>query len=98
MKPKQPPSVDEVRAAIAPLIERIKQMPALDQVQLCQELNTALLDGQAQIATVRRQAVRALRIEGFTLKEVAEATGMSLQRVHQLETGWSRPSKRTPKK
>lgn len=88
------PVLAEVSAALAPILKRIKRLPPLDQIALCQELNAALLDGQGQLAAVRRSAVRQLRADGMTLRDIAKETGMSMQRIHQLEVGVTR-NKRT---
>lgn len=65
----------------------------VDQVIEAHKLNQALLDGQGVFAETRRRAVRTLRMQGWTLKDIALATGMSHQRVSQIEAGADRKEK-----
>lgn len=65
----------------------------IEQVTLGQDLNQAMLDGQAAVAQLRRGAVRTLRMEGWKLKEIGDAAGMTHQRVSQIEAGADRKEK-----
>lgn len=67
---------------------KLKGADPLSQIALAQDLNDKLLAAQAQVAALRRSAVRELRAQGWTFKELADELGMSPQRVAQIETGW----------
>jgi DNA-binding transcriptional MerR regulator len=65
----------------------------IEQINMSLELNQAMLDCQHASAGLRRQAVRRLRADGWTLKSIAEQTGMTHQRVSQIEQGVDRKEK-----
>lgn len=65
----------------------------VERITRGQELLDSLLTMQADAAEVRRTAVRQLRMEGWKLREIAEATGLSHQRVSQIEVGADRKEK-----
>jgi len=65
----------------------------VEQINLGMDLNKQLLDAQGRVAEVRRMAVRQLRMEGWTLREIGEQTGLSTQRVSQIEAGADRREK-----
>jgi DNA-directed RNA polymerase specialized sigma24 family protein len=54
------------------------------------ELNEVLLAGQARLASERRRAVRSMRRRGFTLQAIADLTGLTVPRIHQIEYGYGR--------
>ena len=59
------------------------------------KLNDVLLDAQRKLSEMRRAAVRELRMQGYTLKEIGDlAGGMSPQRVAQIEVGYTRQERR----
>lgn len=75
-------------------IDRVRtRFDPIEQIVEGQALNEALLAAQAEVAKLRREAVRTLRMEGWKLREIAEATGMTHQRVAQLEAGMDRKDK-----
>jgi hypothetical protein len=80
----------QVTTLLNPLIVQLGELDLIEQVIVCQALNAALLDAQARVAGVRRGAVRRLRGEGFTLRQIADATGVAPQRIHQIEAGIGR--------
>ena len=57
------------------------------------EVHKELLGLIAESAAVRRSHVRHLRANGWTAREVADAAGISYQRVYQLEAGADRKEK-----
>lgn len=70
----------------------IAKLKKLDDIQIivkAQDVANALLVAQGQVAALRRSAVRSLRAEGWTLREIAEATDLTPQRVAQIEKGFS---------
>lgn len=77
------------KAAERPL-ERLRGLPALSGIVVAAEVNQVLLDLQAEVASIRRQAIRDLRASGHTLGEIGTMLGMTPQRVHQLEIGYDR--------
>jgi DNA-directed RNA polymerase specialized sigma24 family protein len=84
----------EIRASLAAPLGRLA---GLDPFTLLHKSNAAsqeLLNAQAKIGALRRRAVRQLRSEGYTLKEIGDELGVKPQRIHQLETGYDRTEKR----
>ncbi len=81
---------DGLRAVLAAL----QRQDAVQAIIIAEGLNTALLEAQAAVAAVRRSAIRDLRTQGFTLKEIGNEVGLSHQRIYQLETGYGRKEKK----
>jgi len=81
---------EAVAVAVSGLLRRLSALPPHEAIQAAQELNQGFLNAQAQVATLRRSAVRQLRSEGHTLAEIGEAVGMTPQRVQQIEAGYDR--------
>lgn len=71
-------------------LDRLRGLPFLEAILLAPDVNQVLLDAQAEVAAIRRHAIRELRASGYTLQELADKLGMSPQRVHQLEIGVDR--------
>lgn len=82
-----------LQKAVQPSLGRFSRLSPLDQVTLANQMNDVLLQAQASVAASRRGAIRTLRSSGYTLGQIAELTGMSPQRVHQLEIGHDRRDK-----
>jgi DNA-directed RNA polymerase sigma subunit (sigma70/sigma32) len=85
--------VSALTKAIQHPLGRFSRLNPLQQVTVASEMNEALLDAQATVAALRRGAIRTLRSNGYTLNEIAQQTGMTPQRVHQLEIGHDRRDK-----
>lgn len=81
------------KAIVAPL-ERLRGLPPIQAILTATDVNQVLLDAQAEVASIRRQAIRNLRASGWTLAEIGDQLGMSPQRVHQLEIGYDRRDKK----
>ncbi len=81
---------DGLRAVVAAL----QRQDATQAIIIAEELNTALFEAQAAVAAARRSAIRDLRTQGFTLKEIGDQVGLSHQRIYQLETGYGRKEKK----
>lgn len=79
--------------AIEPSLDRFSRMNPLDAIVSATKINEVLLDAQGRVAGIRRSAIRTLRSNGYTLNEIAQQTGMTPQRVHQLEIGHDRRDK-----
>ncbi|MGA0710160.1 MAG: hypothetical protein ACO3O7_05680 [Ilumatobacteraceae bacterium] len=87
-----PPSL--LSAALSEPIKRFAALDPMEQIIVATRMNEVLLEGQASVAGIRRSAIRSLRASGYTLAEIAKRTGMTPQRVHQLEIGQDRRDKR----
>jgi DNA-directed RNA polymerase specialized sigma24 family protein len=83
-----------LRTAIDIEVETLRNLDPITRIGVSLVLYEDLLEAQAAVAAARRAAVRELRAEGFTLREIAEATGLTHQRVAQLQTGYGRQEKR----
>jgi DNA-directed RNA polymerase sigma subunit (sigma70/sigma32) len=84
----------ELADTIADILNQIElNFDPVEQVNLAPDMNEVLLDAQKEVAEMRRRAVRTLRMQGWGLKEIADQTGMSHQRVSQIELGADRKEK-----
>ena len=90
MSEQLPPLAIEIREACQPTLERLAELDAVGRIKDSEPVREALLEIVGEVARVRRTAVRELRSEGNTLKELAEMTDMSPQRLHQIESGYVR--------
>ena len=63
-----------------------------DVVKRSADLNQVFLDAQGDVARLRREAVRRLR-RSYSLREIAEMTGLAHQRISQIERGMDRKEK-----
>lgn len=81
---------DGLRAVLAAL----QRQDAVQAIIIAEEINRELFEAQAAVAAARRSAIRDLRTQGFTLKEIGDAVGLSNQRIYQLETGYGRKEKK----
>lgn len=89
------PSIpDDIRASLAAPLGRLAGLDPFTLLTQATEANEALLDAQANIASLRRAAVRRLRSEGFTLQAIADQIGVKAQRIHQIESGYDRHEQR----
>jgi len=79
--------------AVGPSLDRFARLSPLDQIVTAAKVNEVLLDAQSRVAGIRRGAIRTMRSNGYTLNEIAQQTGMTPQRVHQLEIGHDRRDK-----
>lgn len=85
-----PPMTDwaaDTEKAYRTLRRRFEKLDPTDQIMEAEHMQRALLEEQNRVASIRRAAVRSLRANGWTLREIAEATGLTYQRVAQIETG-----------
>lgn len=87
------PTTADLTKAISPVLARVARLEPYERIKVSQEINDALLAAQASLAAHRRAAVRQLRSDGWTLREIAEELGMTVQRVHQIEIGMGRKEK-----
>ena len=85
--------VSDLRAAAALALEKLVALDLMTQVVEASNVNDALLDLQSEVAAVRRSAVRTMRASGLKLREIAEGTWLTHQRVAQMERGADRKEK-----
>lgn len=76
--------------ALRPVLVSLSELDDLDVLVRAEHLQRALLEATAEIAKLRRQSVRSMRRGGYLLREIAEQSGMSTQRISQIEAGYSR--------
>ena len=88
----------EIRASLAAPLERLAGLDPFMLLAKSNDAIDALHDAQARIGAMRRRAVRQLRAEGYTLREIAEPLGVKPQRIHQLEIGYDRHEKKERRK
>lgn len=86
---------DELAQAVAPIIARIAAEEPITRFMQATELNEALKSVLAGPASkIKRHTVRELRGSGWTLKEIAEATGLTTGRIAQIEFGYDRTERK----
>lgn len=89
---------DEIRGSLAAPLGRLAGLDPFTLIAEANEANEALLEAQADIAALRRGAVRRLRQQGLTLQAIADQLGLKAQRIHQIETSYDRHEKRSRKR
>jgi DNA-directed RNA polymerase sigma subunit (sigma70/sigma32) len=77
----------ELAAAMSFILESMESEPPISRINTAAELHKQLLDLQARVAAVKRNAVRELREQGFTFAEIGRELGITTSRVKQIETG-----------
>jgi DNA-directed RNA polymerase sigma subunit (sigma70/sigma32) len=82
--------VSDVLAACQPVLRQLETLPAMERITATEPIREALLSVVGELATQRRAAVREVRSTGLTLREIGAEVGMSAQRLHQIESGYSR--------
>jgi len=78
---------ERVDKATRPIANRIAREDPIDVIAQGSELIDASKMLSSRGASLRRAAVRQLRAEGWTLREIASATGLTSARISQIETG-----------
>ena len=86
-----------IDTALTEIYERFGRLSASERLVEANTLIEQLRDATATIAESRRSAVREMRIDGYTLKEIAQIIGTTTQRIHQLEAGYNRREQRARK-
>jgi hypothetical protein len=74
-------------------IATLKHGDPIESIIEGSELHTELLGLIADSAAIRRSHIRYLRANGWSGRAVADAAGISYQRVYQLEAGADRKEK-----
>lgn len=85
---------DDIRASLVAPLGRLARLDPFDLLTIANDANEQLLEAQADIAALRRGAVRQLRAEGWTLQQIGDQLGLKPQRIHQIESGYDRHEKR----
>ncbi len=85
---------EQCRDGLAAVLAALQRQDTVQAILTAEEINRELLDAQAAVAATRRSAIRELRTQGFTLKEIGNLVGLSHQRIYQLETGYGRKEKK----
>lgn len=85
---------DDIRESLVEPLKRLGGRDPIELLNLSNDCTAALLEASHEIASMRRAAVRQLRIDGFTLKEIGDQTNMTPPRVHQIESGYDRKEKK----
>jgi len=83
-----------VEQQLRPVFALLDDMSDVDKIVKTEAVRQALNDANANAARLRRVAVRKMRGEGMLLREIADACGMSHQRISQIEAGYSRRDER----
>ena len=71
--------------AARPILERLQREPPIKRIRMAFTLMEQLTQLMAEMATVRRGAVRELRKDNWTLAAIAEGADISVTRVKQIE-------------
>lgn len=80
----------KIREALNAQMDAFEGLTPEEQLVQGPERQEELKQIVAEIAGLRRAAVRQLRATGYTLKEIGNMLGTTAQRVHQIESGYSR--------
>jgi DNA-directed RNA polymerase specialized sigma24 family protein len=84
----------DITVACRPVLHSLENMTAEERITATEPIREALLAVVGELATMRRAAVRELRLDGLTLREIGERVNMSPQRLHQIESGYRRKDDR----
>jgi len=79
-----------IKEALAATIEKYGRLAPSEQLIQANHYTDDLKEAVKEISTMRRAAVRTMRSEGYTLREIAEVVGTTQQRIHQIESGYNR--------
>jgi DNA-directed RNA polymerase specialized sigma24 family protein len=85
---------NEIRASLVAPLERLAGLEPFTLLTRSNDALKAMQDIESRIGALRRKAVRELRAQGYTLREIAEPLGVKPQRIHQLEIGYDRAEKK----
>jgi DNA-directed RNA polymerase sigma subunit (sigma70/sigma32) len=81
----------DLAKAVGPIIRRLQRLEPEQRVRIAHQLLESLLEVQAQLAGIRRGAIRELRMTR-TLDQVGQLLGLSVTRVKQLSDGPTKPT------
>jgi DNA-directed RNA polymerase specialized sigma24 family protein len=80
------------------LARRLFSLPPSERLVAANVVMDELRDVMAEVSATRRSAVRDMRIEGYTLSDIANIAGTTAQRIHQIESGYNRHEKAARKR
>jgi DNA-directed RNA polymerase specialized sigma24 family protein len=86
-----------IDTALTEIYGRFNRLPASERLVEANTLIEQLREATATIAESRRAAVREMRVDGYTLREIAELIGTTTQRIHQIESGYNRHEQKARK-
>jgi DNA-directed RNA polymerase specialized sigma24 family protein len=87
----------QIGDALDSTLQRFQALPPSERLTTSNLLMEELKVVTSQLASSRRAAVREMRSEGYTLKEIAEIADTTIQRIHQIESGYNRHEQKARK-
>lgn len=78
---------ERVDKATRPILNTIAKQDPIEAFVLAGQLIEASRNISSRGAGLRRAAIRSLRAEGWTLRELANEFGVTSARIAQIETG-----------
>jgi DNA-directed RNA polymerase specialized sigma24 family protein len=82
----------------APAMARFHSLSAAERLVAANSVLDELRNLMSAVADSRRVAVRELRTDGYSLKDIADMVGTTPQRIHQIESGYNRKEKAARKR
>lgn len=79
-----------IKEALQKTLEKYGRLAPSEQLIQANDYTNDLKQAVKEIANQRRAAVRTMRSDGYTLREIAEVVGTTTQRIHQIESGYNR--------
>lgn len=87
-----------IKEALQKTLEKYRRLAPSEQLIQANDYTDDLKQAVKEISNQRRAAVRAMRSEGYTLREISEIVGTTAQRIHQIESGYNRKEAKARKK
>ena len=81
------PMPPNVRKSIDHIFQRMANEKPIRRLKSATLVHQQLLDAQAEVAQVKRAAVRDLRTQGMTYAAIGDQLGITPSRVKQIESG-----------
>lgn len=85
---------EQTRKAVSGVIAQLRNLPPVERIEVGHAVSQTLLDLVGDAAAARRSAVRELR-RTYTVAEIADMTGLTRARIHQMELGTPSNGKKT---
>jgi DNA-directed RNA polymerase specialized sigma24 family protein len=82
-----------IRDELNRTLGRFFSLSAQDRLVEANDILDQLRAVMSEVSDSRRMAVRELRGEGWSLREISEIIGTTPQRIHQIELGYNRKEK-----
>ena len=87
----------QIGDALDSTLQRFQALSPSERLTTSNLLMDELKAVTSQLASSRRAAVREMRSDGYTLKEIAEIADTTVQRIHQIESGYNRHEQKARK-